>query len=191
MAGIPESKRKAQIDYLMENVNHCAQHDMREVDKWQFLVPFRKKEQILLDALEKCRSLVPSNLMCTDSYGHVIVDKALNEYREDMVTDEHMKTALENENAHLRELFNKVSAENALLKKQLEAPTPAEKMMGAGLDHPCKDKCSGWMQGYERGQFDLRATVKEHECFLTALEVIARNGDAPSKHVALTALGRA
>lgn len=27
------------------------------------------------------------------------------------------------------------------------------------LDHPCRDTCSGWKQGYERGQQDHAATI--------------------------------
>jgi hypothetical protein len=30
-----------------------------------------------------------------------------------------------------------------------------EKMVKAGFDHPCKETCSGWKQGYDRGAFEL------------------------------------
>lgn len=33
--GIPEKKREAQISYLMENVNYCAEHDLRHMDESQ------------------------------------------------------------------------------------------------------------------------------------------------------------
>ena len=33
--GIPEKKRHAQIKYLMENVEYCAEHDIRHVDESQ------------------------------------------------------------------------------------------------------------------------------------------------------------
>lgn len=29
--------------------------------------------------------------------------------------------------------------------------------MEAGFDHPCKQTCSGWKQGYERGQYEQSA----------------------------------
>jgi len=29
-------------------------------------------------------------------------------------------------------------------------------MSKAGFEHPCKETCSGWEQGYERGQSDER-----------------------------------
>lgn len=38
---------------------------------------------------------------------------------------------------------------------------PGEKMpprkLATDLDHPCRDTCSGWQQGYQRGQENLRA----------------------------------
>lgn len=35
--GIPEKKRLKQIDYFMKNVQYCADHDLREHDKWQMI----------------------------------------------------------------------------------------------------------------------------------------------------------
>lgn len=32
----------------------------------------------------------------------------------------------------------------------------SDKIMEAGFDHPCRETCSGWVQGRERGIFDLR-----------------------------------
>lgn len=32
-----------------------------------------------------------------------------------------------------------------------------DKLTKAGFDHPCKDTCSGWKQGYDRGVFTERA----------------------------------
>ena len=29
-----------------------------------------------------------------------------------------------------------------------------KKIMDAGFDHPCKQTCSGWKQGYERGKIE-------------------------------------
>lgn len=34
-----------------------------------------------------------------------------------------------------------------------ETPAP-DPLMAAGFDHPCKDTCSGWRQGYERGRYE-------------------------------------
>lgn len=31
--GIPEGKRKKQIEYLMENIKYCAENDLRHFDK--------------------------------------------------------------------------------------------------------------------------------------------------------------
>ena len=57
-----------------------------------------------------------------------------------------------------------------------------DKIMEAGFDHPCRQTCSGWKQGYERGQYEtekLKAskelnfreqtliTIKEIENFAT------------------------
>ena len=33
--GIPEEKRQKQIEYQMENVKYCAEHDLREMDESQ------------------------------------------------------------------------------------------------------------------------------------------------------------
>lgn len=38
----------------------------------------------------------------------------------------------------------------------------SEKIMEAGFDHPCRDKCSGWKQGFERGQLEFRKNVIVH-----------------------------
>lgn len=35
------------------------------------------------------------------------------------------------------------------------------KMMAAGLDHPCRETCSGWEQGRLRGEFDMKQTYKK------------------------------
>jgi hypothetical protein len=47
-------------------------------------------------------------------------------------------------------------------------------LMSQGFDHPCRETCSGWKQGYERGQFDLRvelaAVKKENAALREALE---------------------
>lgn len=94
---------------------------------------------------------------------------------------------LENENKHLRELYNKLSSEMVALKGDRDPKH--EPIYEAGFDHPCKQTCSGWKQGFERGQFDLKEIVGQHAVYKIALESIARNGDAPSKHVAATALG--
>ena len=46
-----------------------------------------------------------------------------------------------------------------------------DKIMEAGFDHPCRQTCSGWKQGFERGQMEankkLRIAVKAMEKYLT------------------------
>ena len=39
------------------------------------------------------------------------------------------------------------------------------------LDHPCKQTCSGWQQGYERGMAELE---QENEALRAALKVYAK-----------------
>lgn len=36
-----------------------------------------------------------------------------------------------------------------------------EALLKAGFDHPCKQTCSGWKQGYERGQSELAELRKD------------------------------
>ncbi len=43
----------------------------------------------------------------------------------------------------------------------------------AGFDHPCRGTCSGWQQGYERGQSDKE---KEHQLKTTKPKTILRKG---------------
>lgn len=38
----------------------------------------------------------------------------------------------------------------------------------AGFDHPCRQTCSGWQQGYDRGYDELKA---KHERVLQMLEL--------------------
>lgn len=42
------------------------------------------------------------------------------------------------------------------------------------LDHPCKNTCSGWMQGYERGLYECREMIKEVEEFKKEIESLKR-----------------
>lgn len=37
-----------------------------------------------------------------------------------------------------------------------------KKMLEMGFDHPCKDTCSGWQQGYDRGHLTARSQM--HGC---------------------------
>jgi hypothetical protein len=42
--------------------------------------------------------------------------------------------------------------------------TELEKLiLEKGFDHPCKDTCSGWKQGFERGAFELEKLKAENE----------------------------
>lgn len=36
------------------------------------------------------------------------------------------------------------------------AKHPSPRNLATDLDHPCRDSCSGWKQGYQRGQENLR-----------------------------------
>lgn len=45
-----------------------------------------------------------------------------------------------------------------------------DKIMEAGFDHPCRQTCSGWQQGYDRGMSDLK---KDNTTMLEALNKIA------------------
>ncbi len=47
----------------------------------------------------------------------------------------------------------------------------SNKIMEAGFDHPCKQTCSGWQQGFERGAFDLEACQKRLEAAVRLLKV--------------------
>ena len=95
-------------------------------------------------------------------------------------------TSLENENSQLREMFNKLSIELSALKSVRN--TTDDKILAGGFDHPCRQTCSGWQQGFDRGQFDLKDKIEEHEVYKLALESIQRNGDPSSMHTATTAL---
>ncbi len=39
--------------------------------------------------------------------------------------------------------------------------TPPESPKGAELDHPCKETCSGWKQGFERGVSESDSLIAE------------------------------
>lgn len=41
--GIPEEKREKQIDYLMENIKFCAEHDLRHIDDSQEVSSLKQK----------------------------------------------------------------------------------------------------------------------------------------------------
>lgn len=34
-----------------------------------------------------------------------------------------------------------------------------DKIMAAGFDHPCKQACSGWQQGFERGKISANESL--------------------------------
>lgn len=34
-----------------------------------------------------------------------------------------------------------------------------DKIMNAGFDHPCKQTCSGWMQGHQRGVLEGKERI--------------------------------
>jgi len=36
-----------------------------------------------------------------------------------------------------------------------------EKMYDQGFDHPCRETCSGWKQGKERGEFNSKKEIEE------------------------------
>jgi hypothetical protein len=38
---------------------------------------------------------------------------------------------------------------------------PKDEIMKAGFDHPCRQTCSGWEQGQERGVFECESRAKE------------------------------
>ncbi len=40
---------------------------------------------------------------------------------------------------------------------------PKDEIMKAGFDHPCRQTCSGWQQGRERGVFECESRAKELE----------------------------
>lgn len=52
----------------------------------------------------------------------------------------------------------------------------SDKIMEAGFDHPCRQTCSGWQQGKERGEFDSKKEIErlklEVKTYRDALEII-------------------
>ena len=48
----------------------------------------------------------------------------------------------------------------------------SDELMEAGLDHKCKDKCTGWTQGFERGQFDMRAEILSLKAEIEGLKTL-------------------
>lgn len=37
---------------------------------------------------------------------------------------------------------------------------PKDKILESGFDHPCRETCSGWRQGYDRGVYDLDNKIR-------------------------------
>jgi hypothetical protein len=64
----------------------------------------------------------------------------------------------------------------------------SKKILAAGFDHPCKQTCSGWAQGRERGLFDAEAKsrpiiekftalAEAWSAYDGAIRKVAKNGD--------------
>lgn len=56
----------------------------------------------------------------------------------------------------------------------------------AGFDHPCRQTCSGWKQGFERGEHDMRMSRDKmydtlSEIRLTEMKWITRHSDLERK----------
>lgn len=45
-----------------------------------------------------------------------------------------------------------------------------DSLLKSGLDHPCKDSCSGWGQGYDRHQYD---SLKKRAQLLEIVEILS------------------
>lgn len=52
------------------------------------------------------------------------------------------------------------------------AKSAAEDALRAGFDHPCRETCSGWKQGRERGEFDAKERIAELEAELRAEKML-------------------
>lgn len=63
---------------------------------------------------------------------------------------------------------------NDFIQKERLLVTAIEKkvdsLLKSGLDHPCKDSCSGWGQGYERHQYD---SLKKRAQLLEIVEILS------------------
>lgn len=76
--GIPEAKRLKQIDNYMENVNYCAEHDLRELDESQRNLALRAQLEKAKEAMNKV-----SQMAGTRGYQmRAIVDQALKDLEE-------------------------------------------------------------------------------------------------------------
>lgn len=63
--------------------------------------------------------------------------------------------------------------------------TDAERDPFAAFDHPCKDTCSGWKQGFEKGCAHVRAEIPAIEARVRAEErakIVARLKTVPKLH---------
>lgn len=48
----------------------------------------------------------------------------------------------------------------------------SDKILEAGFDHPCKQTCSGWQQGRDRGRFEARRELIESEEIKGVIEAL-------------------
>lgn len=61
-----------------------------------------------------------------------------------------------------------------------------DRILEKGFDHPCRQTCSGWKQGFERGQFDER---RRAEKLVEALREISKleTDEDHTLHMSVTA----
>jgi len=62
----------------------------------------------------------------------------------------------------------------------------SDKIMAAGFDHPCRETCSGWAQGRERGLFEAKQDI-ERAYFLRNTDSLAHEKNYHDKIETLTA----